>query len=218
MIVEFDQENFKDLCAELCRMEPVFESIAAAYGYPPLWCRAPRFSTLLHIILEQQVSLASAQTAYNKLAERLVNISPEAVLCLSDDELKHCYFSRQKINYARHLCTAITTKKLIITDLHHLKNEEIVAQLTAIKGIGKWTATIYLMMCLNRVNCFPSGDVALIHSARFHFEKNKDFDNTALMELSEQWAPYKTLAAYFLWHAYLCRKNIIATTTFISPS
>ena len=98
---------FKEGCDLLANLEPDFQEILRRYGYPPLWSRKPGFETLIHIILEQQVSLASAKAALDKLLEKTGTLSPEKLLALSDEELRACYFSRQKMGYARHLAQAI---------------------------------------------------------------------------------------------------------------
>ena len=99
----FHLGNFTSLCDELGRKDRALNSVIHTYGYPPMWTRPGNFSTLIHIILEQQVSLASAKAAFVKLKKRLGGITPKSLLLLSDEELRACYFSRQKSGYARHL-------------------------------------------------------------------------------------------------------------------
>src|SRR5580704_7586797 len=112
MIGVFSKENFRQCCDDLARKDKDLAIILQQYGYPPLWSRSISFGTLIHIILEQQVSLASAKAALNKLKEKIGILTPKKLLALSDAELKSCFFSRQKIVYARHLAASILSKEL----------------------------------------------------------------------------------------------------------
>src|SRR5438128_1326916 len=113
-IAVFSEHNFRDLCDLLAQRDRDLRSILDVHHYPPCWKRSPSFETLVHIILEQQVSLASAMAAIKKLKERLIEISPPNLAALTDEELKGCYFSRQKITYTRHLAHAILNNELNI--------------------------------------------------------------------------------------------------------
>ena len=135
--------------------------IFETHGTPPLWKREANFATLIHIILEQQVSLASALSAFNRLKEKVGEITPENVLKLSDEEMKLCYFSRQKTVYARELSKAILNGDLNLKSLEKLSDAEAKHELKKIKGIGDWTADIYLLMAMLRADVMPKGDLAL---------------------------------------------------------
>ncbi|MGI8467471.1 MAG: DNA-3-methyladenine glycosylase family protein [Pyrinomonadaceae bacterium] len=177
------------------------------YGTPPLWKREANFATLVHIILEQQVSLASALSAFNKLKENLGKITPEKVLSLSDEELKTCYFSRQKTIYARELSEAILDGNLNLKNLENLSVEEAKRELKKIKGIGDWTADIYLLMAQLRADVMPKGDLAL-HVA---WKKLKNLEHAPnsdeFQQIAEKWKPFRAVAARLLWHFYLSEKN-----------
>src|SRR6187549_1476237 len=114
MDLTFDGENFHSICNQLAKKDKDLSFIIKQFGYPPVWMRKASFQTLIHIILEQQVSLASARAALNKLKERVGTITPKKLLALSDQELKACYFSRQKTVYARCLGNAIVSKQIIL--------------------------------------------------------------------------------------------------------
>src|SRR4051812_22758150 len=107
MFETFSSENLKIICDKLASNDNDLKQVIKTYGYPPMWTRSNTFETLVHIILEQQVSLASALAALNKLRGKIKEITPEGVLSLTDEELKSCYFSRQKMLYVRHLAEAI---------------------------------------------------------------------------------------------------------------
>ena len=116
--------------------------------------------------LEQQVSLASALSALNKLRERLIELTPENLLLLTDEEMRACYLSRQKTIYLRHLAQALTSGQLNLADLEDMEDAEIRAKLTALKGIGHWTTDIYLMFCLQAKDIFPIGDIAVVNTVK----------------------------------------------------
>ena len=168
-----------------------------------MWARAEGFATLVLIILEQQVSVASAKAAFEKLRERVSEVTPEGVLSLTDEELRAAYFSRQKIIYARELASAILEKRLRLDKLRRLTDEEIRAELVKIKGIGRWTADIYLLMAMRRPDVMPRGDLAL-HVAWQRLKK-LDTKPTAdeFLLLAERWKPLRSVAARLLWHYYL---------------
>ncbi|MCL4504556.1 MAG: DNA-3-methyladenine glycosylase 2 family protein [Chloroflexi bacterium] len=177
--------------------------IVADYGPPPLWAREPGFPTLLHIILEQQVSLASARAAFDKLREAASPLTPERFLELDDVTLKAVGFSRQKTRYGRELAQAIRSGSLDLGVLHTLDDEAVRAALTRVVGIGRWTADIYLLMALGRPDVWPAGDLALATAARHAFGLEAAPDPAALEALGEPWRPWRAVAARVLWHFYL---------------
>ncbi|WP_370580399.1 DNA-3-methyladenine glycosylase family protein [Mucilaginibacter sp. FT3.2] len=157
----------------------------------------------MHIILEQQVSLASALSALNKMRQRVHEITPERVLLLTDEEFKACYFSRQKTTYTKYLAQAIISGQLNLTGLEQLPDDVIRAKLTALKGIGNWTADVYLMFVLQHADIFPIGDLAAVNALKRVKGLPKETTREQLIAIAEQWAPYKTVASMLLWHYYL---------------
>lgn len=203
----FNEENFHALCDHLALHDDDLNSIILRHGYPPFWSRKPGFATLIHIILEQQVSLASAKAALEKLQTRLSIITPSRLTALSIEEMKACYFSRQKIIYARHLAEAIISKQLNLKKLEVRDDLAIREQLKKIKGIGDWTVDVYLMMALHRTDFFPLGDVALVNSLKNVKGLPKNTTKAELENISDVWKPHRTIAAFLLWHDYLQRKS-----------
>ena len=203
----FNQANFSRLCAKLARQDYDLQQVLSCYGLPPLWSRKPNFATLIHIILEQQVSLASAQAAVCKLKQKIGRITPLNVLALSDAQMKACYFSRQKTLYSRHLAEAVLSGKLSFKRLATAPDEQVRAELTNIKGIGDWTVDVFLMMALHRADCFPTGDRALIKSIREVKGLRSHTCKEEILSVAEQWRPYRTIAAYLLWWSYLRKRN-----------
>jgi len=208
MTDRFGHHNFTVICNLLACRDEVLEGIINKYGYPPVWKREPDFTTLIHIILEQQVSLASARAALNKLQEMTGGVTPEKLLALSDEQLKACYFSRQKIVYARCLATAVLNGDLNLESFETMTDEEIRQQLKKIKGIGDWTADVFLMMALNRSNLFPVGDIALVNSVR-HEMTEPHLSKETILSITSKWQPYRTIAAFLFWHAYIKRKGMV---------
>lgn len=171
-----------------------------------MWDRQPGFATLLQIILEQQVSLASAKACFDKLASHLGEVTPAALLTLNDAVMKDIGFSRQKARYARHLSEAVLERTLDLDSLRHLPDAEVRAELIKLKGIGEWTCSIYLLMALLRPDVMPKGDIAL-HAA---YQKLAGLrsrpDPDEFIALAERWKPFRSVAARLLWHYYLSEK------------
>lgn len=208
MVETFDESNFEYLCNHLAEKDDDLKLIVDTYGYPPLFSRRPTFETLLHIILEQQVSLASAKAALNKLKEKIGTVLPENLLLLTDIELRACYFSRQKIIYSRDLATAIIKKQLNLGELISSPDEKVRTELKKIKGIGDWTTDVYMMMAMQRTDLFPVADIALVNSMKTIKNLPKQTAKEALLILAEEWRPYRTIAAFLLWHAYIKKRGI----------
>ncbi len=204
----FTAENFKTICNKLAAKDEHLKAIIKQYGHPPMWTRPATFQTLILTILEQQVSLASAYAAFKKLKEKTGYVTPSKILALSDGELRSCYFSRQKIVYARELARAVVTKQLVLKQLAHQPDEAIRMQLKKLKGIGDWTVDVYLMHALQRTDLFPLGDIALVNSVKETKQLHKHTTKEELLAIAEPWRPYRTVAAMILWHAYIQKRGI----------
>jgi DNA-3-methyladenine glycosylase II len=190
----------------LAEADPHFRIIIDAYGPPPLWDREPGFPTLLQIILEQQVSLASAKACFEKLAGRIGQVTPEKVILLTDAELRTIGFSRQKTAYARHLSEAILDERVDLAALQLLPDAEVKAELIKLKGIGEWTSDIYLLMALLRPDVMPKGDIAL-HAAWHKISGEPKPSSDGFLRVAERWSPYRSVAARLLWHFYLSERR-----------
>jgi len=204
----FTETTLITYCDKLAKKDKHLKVIITQHGYPPFWNRTASFATMVHIILEQQVSLASAKAAFLKLQEKIGHIQPEKLLLLTDEEMKACYFSRQKMVYARHLATAIVNKELVIEDLEKLSNDDIRLLLKKLKGVGDWTVDVFLMMVLHRNDVFPPGDIALMKSLKEVKGLPMDTSREELLHIAEAWKPYRTVAAFLLWHAYIKKRNL----------
>ncbi len=210
MINKFTHSNFQSICDELALADIHLTDIIKAYGYPPLWSRPNTFETLVHIILEQQVSLASALSALNKLRERVQEITPARVLLLTDEEFRACYCSRQKTAYIKYLAEAIISGQINLRHFEDLPDDEIRKELLHLKGIGNWTVDVYLMFVLQRADIFPIGDLAAVNALKRVKQLPSGTTREGLIAVAEQWQPYRTIATMMLWHYYLSAPKKLA--------
>ncbi len=197
----------------LIQRDPDLARVHQAYGDPPLWARKPGFPTLVHLILEQQVSLASAQAAFGRLkAACRGRITPRRVLAFSDAELKAIGFSRQKTGYARELSRAILLRQFNPATLETMPDEAVRETLVALKGIGPWTADVYLLMVLLRPDVWPHGDLALAVAVQKLLGLSTRPTYAELSRTAERWKPWRAVAARLCWHYYLSGRRLPPAT------
>ena len=197
--------TYKQALQELAECDSDLAQIYWTLGAPPMWQREPGFATLIHIILEQQVSLASAKAAFDKLLAITSPLTPEGFLALDDLTLREAGFSRQKMKYGRLLAEAINNGALDLESLEALPDEEVKKRLTNIKGIGPWTADVYLLMVLGRPDRWPVGDLALQVAAQQIKGLATRPKADELERIGEAWRPWRAVAARLLWHFYLSK-------------
>ncbi len=200
------EETFTLGLKELATRDEDFAEILKKWGNPPRWEENPGFSGLVRTILGQQVSVGSASATMKRLLETVVPLTPENLLEFDDAQLKACGISRQKISYIRELANAIT-KELDLQQLAVADDTTIRNQLKRIKGIGDWTVDIYLLMCLQRPDAFPKGDLGVILA----YQKLKKLSTRPTPDqleiIAENWRPWRAIAARILWHYYLNREK-----------
>lgn len=206
-IKPLDERQLKRACRQLSREHTEMAFVYERYGTPPLWERPTGFATLLNIILEQQVSLASAKACFDKLALYLGEVTPEKLLTINDADLKTIGFSRQKTAYARHLAEAIIEKHIDLDTLHKLPDAEVKATLIQLKGIGEWTSDVYLLMAMLRPDVMPRGDIALHAAFQKLTKAEKRPGSDEFIVMAEKWRPFRSVAARLLWHFYLSEKR-----------
>ena len=202
-IPTLDQTSYHRALGELAGRDRDLGRILQSLGPPPIWDREPGFPTLVHIILEQQVSLASARACFDKLLKTVERLTPESLLTLDDGVLKEAGFSRQKTSYARILAEEVRTGRLDLVGLANLPDDEAREQLMRLKGIGRWTADIYLLMALGRPDVWPVGDLALVIAAQRVKGLEARPNPEEFRDLGEAWRPWRSVAARLLWHHYL---------------
>ena len=171
-------------------------------GPPELRRGDPGFTTLLRAIVSQQISKAAAATVWSRLEQAAGSLDPESLLALDEDGLRGAGLSRQKAGYVRGLAEAVRSGAIDLGELASRPDEEVVAELVKLKGIGRWSAEIYLLFALGRADAFPADDLALMIGA----ERLKRLDGrpnrTALTKIAEAWRPWRGPAALLLWHYY----------------
>jgi DNA-3-methyladenine glycosylase II len=198
-----DQIRLLEATRELAAIDVDLGGIAERHGPPPMWGRDPGFETLVRIILEQQISLASAEAARQRLVRAAGAIEPEAIAAAGEEALRAAGQTRQKSRYLVGLARYVLDGQLDLDAVAAADDDDARAQLMRVVGIGRWTADIYLLMALGRPDIWPTGDLALAGSMR----RAKDLaalPTGAEQEvIAEAWRPWRAVAARLLWHAYL---------------
>ncbi len=174
-------------------------------SFPPFWIREPGFATLIQIILEQQVSIASAKAIFERLQQTISPITPEQFVSLNDEQIKKIGFSRQKALYGRSLADSIISGQLDLHLLHKMDDDDIRSTLKKIKGIGDWTVDIYLLMAMRRRDSFPAGDLGLALAIQKLKGLEKRPKPKEIESIAEQWRPWRAVATRLLWHYYLSK-------------
>jgi DNA-3-methyladenine glycosylase II len=190
----------------LARRDKDLALILAGLGPPPLWARRPSFSTLIKIILEQQVSLASAASMFGRMRKNIVPFRPDRMIELGDVHLKSLGLTRQKTAYCLDLAESLTDKRLRLSQLSRLSDAEAKTALMAIKGLGSWSADVYLLMVLRRPDVFPATDLALVTAVTSLKQLAERPTTDQFLEMAEKWRPYRSVAARMLWQYYLARR------------
>jgi len=201
--ITLNQEHLIEGISYLAKADTDLAKVIIDLGAPPLWAREPGFPTLLHIILEQQVSLASARAAFRRLIESAGELTPERFLEFTDGELRDIGFSNQKTSYGRELSKAILQGELDLGELSRLDDTSARTELMKIKGVGPWTADIYLLMALLRPDIWPLGDLALAKAVQAIKKLPSIPASEMLAVIAVGWKPWRAVAARVLWHYYL---------------
>ncbi len=188
--------------AELSDVDPDLARIHAAYGLPPTRIRPAEFQTLFKIIVQQQVSLAAGNAIWSRLVDALDGAIPGAVRAADAATLRRLGLSQQKARYAHHLADALLDGTLDLDGLAGLDDEAAIAALTTVKGIGRWTAEVYLLSVLQRPDVWPAADVALMIAAGEVKGLEARPSAKELRTLAEPWRPWRAIAARLLWHHY----------------
>jgi DNA-3-methyladenine glycosylase II len=183
--------------------EPVFRTILERVGQPRFRRRRNGFPTLLHIILEQQVSIDAAAAMHRRLVSLCRPLLPEAFLRLDDATLRSCGFSRQKMGYARGLAAAVADGSLDFAALDAQSDTTAFATLVGLKGIGRWSAEIYLIFALGRPDVWPAGDLGLQLGVAECLGLDARPGEAPLRQIGEAWQPWRSVAACLFWQSYL---------------
>jgi len=197
-------------------MQQIFDFLAAKdetlafildnFGHPIIQKRDEGFASMCHIILEQQVSIASAKACYDKLHNHLGGITPEMMIAASETEFRSCGVSRQKTSYLKDLATKVISKELDFDSFTQKSEAQIRKELVTIKGVGNWSIEVYLMFCLQAPDIVPLGDIAIKNTLKELYQCETP---EAMAAISENWKPYRTVASFTIWHYYLKKRNKI---------
>lgn len=206
-----DQAGFERTVGELAERDGDLARLVEAHGVPRLWLRPPGFRSLVMFVLEQQVSLASAAAAYHRVLSRIGDMTPAGVLATTPEELREDGVSRQKDRYLRALAEAVDGGALDLAGLASLDDDAVRAALTALPGIGPWTADVYLLACLGRPDLWPVGDRALQVATAEALALPAVPTALELTTVGERWRPLRSSAARLLWHGYLARRGRVET-------
>jgi len=197
-----------DPVAHLISVAPAFaRAIAAGGPLPSLAVREPGFGTLLKIILEQQVSVASALAMWRKLEAACDPLEPHAFLALGDEAIRACGFSRQKAVYGRALAESIVQGRIDLAAVAAMPDDAAIRTLVQLKGIGRWSAEIYVMFALGRPDVWPADDLAIQVGVQEMFDLPARPTWRSVDDMAEPWRPHRTTAARLVWHYYLARRR-----------
>ena len=189
----------------LLRRDPILAAIIREHGPCGLSAaqRADHFSALVRAIVFQQLSTKAASTIYARTVALLPGgeLTPAALAAVSDEQLRSAGISRQKAGYLRDLCQKVSTKVVPLDDLEHMDDEQVIAALTAIKGIGRWSAEMFLMFRLHRPDVFPIGDLGIVNAVMKAYRLRKKPSPDRLRRLGENWKPYRSVASWYLWRS-----------------
>lgn len=200
-----DTVSLSSAAQQLARRDRHLSAILQAHGHPPLWRRPATFTTLVRIILEQQVSLKSADAMFRKLKRSIVPFTPQRFLALGPDHLRTLGVTRQKTAYLINLSTVIVDRSLDLRRLTRMSDADVKGALMQIKGLGSWSADVYLLMAMCRADIWPAGDLALAVAVQELNRLKQRPTFAELEEIAEKWRPYRAVAARMLWQYYLGR-------------
>jgi len=202
-----DEASLIGACRSLARSEPVFKQLLNEFGVPPLWEREEGFRSLVHIVLEQKISLASAMAVFERVDALCPEFKAKAFMRVPTLKLREAGVSGGKIKYCRAIAAAVVSGELALDELSGFSDEQVRQSLTSVHGIGPWTAGVYLMMALRRPDVWPPGDRALAVGAQEAFKLSEVPSYARLDAMAEAWSPHRASAARMIWHAYLQRRG-----------
>lgn len=196
----------QDAIVVLTQKDDILKGIISEFGLPIIQKREEGFASMCHIILEQQVSIASAKAAYEKLSNLLGKVDPITINNASDQDLKTCGISRQKTIYLKDLAQRVINKELSFSSLPMKTEQQIRNELIQIKGVGNWSIDVYLMFCMQSQDIIPLGDIAIKNTLIELYQCQSEEE---MLTVSSTWAPFRTVASFIIWHYYLKKRGKI---------
>ena len=211
-------ETLAEGVAELAKRDRHLAAVVARHGPPPLWDRPTGFGTLVQIILEQQVSLSAGRAAYGRLERVAGAVTADRIAVLQESDLRSAGLTRQKSGYIRELARAIVAGRFDPDGLSEMDDETAREALIGLKGIGAWSADIYLLMALLRSDIWPNGDLALVAALREVKRMRTTPDLDRIRRVTNTWRPWRAVAARLLWHHYLSTPRTRTKVSGATPS
>ncbi len=211
MIKPLNKKSLARAAGKLAELDKGLARLLRDDGVPPLWDRSAGFATLVQIILEQQVSLVSAAAMFSRLVEQIAPFTPARFLERGDPFLRSLGVTRQKASYCIHLALAIEEQRMDLDALNGMEDEEAADALLALKGIGPWTSSIYLLMAMGRPDVWPPGDIALAAGIKRLKRLRELPSRERQLGYAEKWRPWRSVAARMLWQRYLKEKAKISS-------
>ena len=190
----------------LTQKDEVLKRIISEFGLPIIQKRKEGFASMCHIILEQQVSIASAKAAYDKLVNLVGKIDPTTIYNATDQDLRNCGISRQKNLYLKDVAQRVIRKELSFSSLPMKTEQQIRNELIQIKGVGNWSIDVYLMFCMQSQDIIPLGDIAIKNTLMELYNCQSEEE---MLAVSSNWKPFRTLASFIIWHYYLKKRGKI---------
>jgi DNA-3-methyladenine glycosylase II len=189
----------------LLRRDPILATLIRQHGPCRIGeaLRADHFSALVRAIIFQQLSTKAASTIHGRLVALLPDsrVTPYALAAVTEDQFRNAGVSRQKSMYLRDLCEKFTSGDVALEDVETLDDESVIAALTKVKGIGRWTAEMFLMFRLHRPDVLPLGDLGILTAVQKAYRLRKRPTPDRLRELAEAWKPYRSIACWYLWRS-----------------
>lgn len=186
---------------QLSAADPVLGSLILRYKGLTLASRGDAFQTLARSIVGQQISVKAAQSVWARFAAAVGDMQPRRVLKLSENQLRGCGLSGQKVKYLRDLSERFADDTIDVARWHAMDDETLIADLTQVKGIGRWTAEMFLIFYLTRPDVFPLGDLGLQRAMSLHYNKGKPLSDRRIATLSRSWTPWRSVATWYLWRS-----------------
>jgi DNA-3-methyladenine glycosylase II len=202
ILEEVAPEYWDQACAELMKHDRILKKIIPKYGSRFLMTRGDAFTTLARSIVGQQISVAAAQSVWNKvLSAANSKVNPKNILALTVEELRSAGLSGRKVEYIRDLAEHFDSGRLHANQWKGMEDEAIIKELSAIRGIGRWTAEMFLIFNMVRPNILPLDDVGLIKAISLNYFSGEPVSRHEAREVAANWAPWRTVATWYMWRS-----------------
>ena len=192
---------WKRATRQLGTADPVLRALITRHRGLTLASRGDAFQTLARSIVGQQISVKAAQSVWDRFAATVGDMQPQRVLSVSVDRLRSCGLSGQKVGYLLDLSTRFAAGTIDVNRWHDMDDDALIADLTQVKGIGRWTAEMFLIFYLTRPDVFPLGDLGLQRALSLHYNKGRKLPARRIAMLSARWTPWRSVATWYLWRS-----------------